>query len=141
MQNGSRHDWPTVEADWRKEQSHSEEIYDLRGIEKLLEALPLPFCKRQTSRSKTILVKNLRSRKYRLNDALAVYVEEVDDGAYEATCYDLDQYGTGPSEDDAIADLCDAVTEYFDLLDAEKDKLGKNLQAHYEYLRDVIEPR
>ncbi len=88
-------------------------------------------------KSKKISLRNLRNSKLQLSDELVIYIEYEGD-LVTAISYDLGQYGQGVSEEDAIQDLCEVISEYYFLLTSEKKKLSRNLQGHLSYLRRII---
>ena len=94
---------------------------------------------KRPSAGKSIQITSLRSREYRLRMPIPIYLEEENDTT-SATWYDIGQYGTGPSEDDAIADLCYTIIEYYTLLKKEETKLSEILRGHLHCLEIAVEP-
>jgi hypothetical protein len=88
---------------------------------------------------RTIQLRNFRCHRYRLTEPLAVTLEEEGD-VWVAVNYDTAQYGQGPSPEDAIEDLCRRLEEYFDLLHAERQRLGRQPKQHLAYLTSILEP-
>ena len=94
---------------------------------------------KRPSVGKSVQITGLRSREYRLKMPIPIYLEEEND-AVTATWYDIGQYGTGPSEDDAIADLCNAIIQYYKLLKREEAKLSEILRGHLHCLESTVGP-
>ena len=104
----------------------------------LVAATSAPTAK--APRDKEIRIRNFRSERFVLADDLIVVLEERD-SHYLANSYDTGQYGYGHSPDDAIADLCSVLEDYFDLLNEDEDRLSPNLRAHLLYLRSILRER
>jgi hypothetical protein len=82
-------------------------------------------------------LRNFRSKTYRLTDDLAISIEETAEG-FIARSYDTGQYGWGISPDDAIANLCGVLEDYYEILQEERDSLSAALEAHLSYLASVL---
>lgn len=114
-----------------------EELYRL-DVDELVRSISLPqFQQAPPHPSRNILIRSLRSEKYRLTDPLPVHLEE-EDGHVTAIAFDIGQYGAGSSDDDAIADLCAALVEYYELLNSEA-KLSHSLLGHRSFLNGIVE--
>ena len=80
---------------------------------------------------KTLFIHSLHNPRLELNTALSVALE-CDGYQFIAYAPDIDIYGCGETEYEAIEDLRQSVVElYFDL---KNEKLGKDLQRIFEYL-------
>lgn len=110
--------------------------WDVDAIVREVEA-HLPWTARQPRRGKSICILNLRSTRYHLTTPLPIFLEDDPNGSV-AIAYDLGQYGSGPSEEDAIADLCETIVEYYELLTSEASNLGTQLQTHLNFLQTII---
>jgi|SRR3989339_796363 len=83
-------------------------------------------------------VLNLRSDKYRLVLPLPVTLS-IENDIYAVTTYDLNMFGYGESEDEAIQDLCDAIVEYYEELEDNQNCLGKVPAQHKHFLDQMIQ--
>lgn len=127
-------------SNWEMEShAHEAEKFEL-DIKTVADTFELPsLYTGETSLGKTIHIKNLRSNRYRLKEEIPIYLAEENDSA-AAIWYDIGQYGTGPSEEDAIQDLCETIVDYFELLTNEQN-LSEQLQSHHQFLLSIIETR
>jgi hypothetical protein len=87
---------------------------------------------------KVIFIQNLRDTRYRLKQAIPVFLETTDDTVI-ATYYDIDMYGEGEEEQSAINDLCGAIIEYYESLLEDVDNLGPMPKQELDFLRGIIE--
>ncbi|GAG71120.1 unnamed protein product, partial [marine sediment metagenome] len=86
---------------------------------------------------KIIPIQNLRSTKLQLRDPLYV-VSEYEDGVFVISSDDINLYGYGDTELNAIRDLCkDIEYLYFDLKQS-KEKLGEIMKENWEFLKNII---
>jgi len=90
--------------------------------------------------SKSIFIQNLRDEHYVLNQPIAVSLEIVDNGVC-ACCYEFDMFGEGQGEDEAIADLCEVIIDYYESLKEDEAILGPIPKQHWVFLKNVIEER
>ncbi len=88
-------------------------------------------------RSGTIFVNDLSHPRYRLRFPLPVVVE-VDGPQVVAFSHDLDVFGWGDEEAEAIADFKVAVSELFDALREDRANLGPHPQMVLRYLERAI---
>lgn len=147
MRNGSHskpHGLPEISSyfsEWARESSHGHETEKFElDIKTVAENFQLPrLYAGGTSPEKTIHIKNLRTNRYRLKEEIPVFLTEENDSAV-AIWYDIGQYGTGASEEDAIQDLCETIVEYFELLTNEQNLSGQ-LQSHHQFLLSILETR
>lgn len=61
-----------------------------------------------------------------------------EDGVHIATSYDLNTFGYGPSEDEAIRDPCESIVEHFKHLKHNQNSLGTLLKRGWDFLFKVI---
>ena len=86
-------------------------------------------------RRRALFIHSLHDPRLRLNVSLPITLE--DDG-YQFVAYapDLDIYGLGETEYEAIEDLRQSIVDlYFDL---KAEKLGGDLQKIWNYLQSVV---
>jgi hypothetical protein len=84
---------------------------------------------------KSLFIRSLHNPHLELSDSLPITLEN--DG-YQFIAYapDIDIYGCGETEYEAIEDLRQSIVElYFDL---KQDKLGDDLKGILEYLNSVV---
>ena len=87
-----------------------------------------------------IPIQNLRSRKLRLINPLYVNIE-YEDSIHVVFSEDLNLYGYGEIELNAIRDFCKEVEYlYFDLKKS-KGKLGKAMKENWNFLKDVVKEK
>ncbi len=63
---------------------------------------------------------------------------EVDGPHVVAYSHDLDMFGWGDVEDEALIDFKSAVCELYESLQEEPAKLGPHLQNTLRYLKEII---
>jgi hypothetical protein len=120
------------------ETSFVSEVVELRKeIDKLYKAIGKLSKKLAT---KSIFLQNLRHQCYILKQPLSVTLES-EDSEIVASCYDINMYGCGDNEEEAIDDLCTVIVEYYESLKEDKEKLGCLPQKHWIYLSNVIEEK
>jgi|GEM_PF-4977706 hypothetical protein len=90
--------------------------------------------------TKNIFINNLRNSEYKLLSPLSIVLES-EGGCISANCYDINQYGVGDNEEEAINNLCEIIIEYFECLIEDQDKLGVLPTKHWIYLKEVISKR
>lgn len=61
-----------------------------------------------------------------------------EDGIFLAITKHLNMYGYGYDKSEAIQDLRESLTEYYDVLKTEQKNLGKIPQSDYEYLTSIL---
>jgi len=66
-------------------------------------------------------------------------IKKTDVEIYAVTTYDLNMFGYGESEDEAIQDLCDAIVEYYEELEDNQNCLGKVPAQHKHFLDQMIQ--
>ncbi len=109
-------------------------------LSQLVEATSSLSSSTPPPRDREIPVRNFRSDRYELTEALIVVMEERD-GQYIANSYDTGQYGHGYSPDDAIQHLCSVLEDYYELLSDEEGRLSEGLRSHLRYLRSILRIR
>lgn len=101
-------------------------IEELSGLKKAIKGI---------ERKKILLINSLHHSSLNLIFPVAVSVE-YDGYQFIAYTPDLDIYGCGESEYEAIEDLRQSIVDlYYDLKD---EPLGKDLQRIWEYLRSIV---
>ncbi len=81
---------------------------------------------------------NIRSSKIKLKKPISVFIGRNDSETI-INCPDLDLYGVGDSEQEAIMDLSESIEElYFILKKNELSKLGPHMLNMWEFLRDIV---
>jgi predicted RNase H-like HicB family nuclease len=83
------------------------------------------------------VIQDLRSEKVRLIAPLYVVIEEAD-GIIVASNDDLDLFGYGETEAEALQDLRQVIEETFFDLQRDQAQLGPHLQAVWNYLNRII---
>ena len=87
--------------------------------------------------SRTLFLRDLGHPKYRLRSAFPV-VLEVDGPHVVAYSHDLDMFGWGDVEDEALLDFKGSVCELYESLREDPAKLGSHLGKVLRYLEQVI---
>jgi hypothetical protein len=83
-------------------------------------------------------LRDLGDPRLQLTDDIIVAID-VTDGVYTAYCHDLDDFGTGSSEADVLADFkASAVDLYFLLKESGEPNLGPLPLAHWRFLKRII---
>lgn len=86
---------------------------------------------------KNITILNLGHEKYLFKSPFPVNIL-VENDIYIATSYDLNLFGYGDSEDEAIRDLCESIIEHFEHLKNNQSKLGLLLKRDWNFLSRII---
>lgn len=84
-----------------------------------------------------IPIQNLRSLKLQLKAPLYVSME-YNDGVFVVYSDDLNLYGEGEIELNAIRDFCEEVENLYFSLQKSKDKLGQAMEENWRFLKSVI---
>jgi len=87
--------------------------------------------------SRTIFLRDLGHPRYRLSAALPV-VLEVDGAHVVAYSHDLDMFGWGDVENEALTDFKESICELYESLREGPANLGPHLQRVLRYLEQVI---
>ncbi len=109
-------------------------VLPVREFQELLEQLR--GVKRLASR-KSILLYSLRHPHLRLKEPVVVLLEH-DDGQMIAQAYDLDLFGYGSSESEALADLRQTIADLYFELKENVGKLGPLPEQVWGYLKDIV---
>jgi hypothetical protein len=92
----------------------------------------------QIGRTKNLLISTLLSERLELRTPLPVLLEH--DGEQSvALSVDLNVYGWGPTEEDALDDFRQAVEDFYFTLKSEQ--LGDDLKRRFSYLASIISER
>lgn len=92
-----------------------------------------------TKQSKQVLLGNLRCFNLRLKQPLLVSVEQ-NEKEFVCDCPDVDIYGVGDTEQEAIVDFSENLEDFFYLLKKEGEKkLGKQMIHIWRFLETIIE--
>jgi len=83
------------------------------------------------------ILQDLRSDRVRLVAPLYVTIEEAD-GVIVASNADLDLFGYGDTESEALQDLREVIEETYWDLKAEQARLGSHLQSIWNYLNRIV---
>jgi len=130
--------WPYIEEPSSLYQP-SFEIQNLKSITNVLtdRINALYQVIQNLQKRKIIPIQNLRSTKLQLRDPLYV-VSEYEDGVFVIFSDDINLYGHGDTELNAIRDFCkDVKYLYFDLKQS-KEKLGEIMKENWEFLKNII---
>jgi hypothetical protein len=104
-------------------------IYQVFSSNLVPGATPVP--------SRTLFLRDLGHPKYRLRSALPV-VLEVDGPHVVAYSHDLDMFGWGDVEDEALLDFKGSVCELYENLREDPAALGPHLQRVLRHLEEMI---
>lgn len=88
--------------------------------------------------SKPILIHNLLSEGLKLREPLAVSLD-YDESQVIAYCYDLDVFGYGETEIEALNDLRRTIVDLYFTLRESKRTLGEYAEGVWKYLERVVE--
>jgi hypothetical protein len=83
------------------------------------------------------VLQDLRSDRVRLVAPLYVTIEEAD-GVVVASNADLDLFGYGDTESEALQDLREVLEETFFDLQGQQGQLGPHLRAIWNYLNRIV---
>lgn len=116
---------------------HGAEIAELRErVKKLEERLE------QKSEQQFIPIQFLDSEKLELKQPLCVTLNYSSDSEeWVADCLELNIYGSGRDEAEAIKDFKIALEESYFSLKKDKDKLAPQLEEEWKYLNRVIKEK
>lgn len=85
-----------------------------------------------------VTLESLTDGRLRLREAIAVKVLE-ESGQIIAAAEELNEYGSGDSQAEAITELQYAIADLYFSLEEDKDRLGPGLQKVWETLQVKIE--
>ncbi|MBU0568494.1 hypothetical protein KJ693_05200 [bacterium] len=86
--------------------------------------------------SKNIFLSNIGVNGYHLRNFIPINIEYEE--IFVAISYDINMFGYGDTEQEAIRDLCESIVEYYEDLKESKDELGPIPASDYDFLKDVI---
>jgi hypothetical protein len=112
---------------------------EVRGLKELLLSDILPQIERHFQK-KSILIYSLHSPSLKLKEPLAVHLE-YDKKEVIVFCYDLDIFGYGETETEALKDLRKTITDLYYELKENKDNLGILPKQVWNYLSSIIEEK
>jgi len=110
---------------------------EIRGLRDLLLSDILPKVT-EFNKRKTILLYSLHNPLLKLKEPLAVYLETDSEGVI-AYCYDVDVFGQGDTEGEALEDLRKTISDLYSELEINKDKLGPFPEKIWDYLSSIVE--
>lgn len=87
---------------------------------------------------KNVTILNLGHEKYIFKSPFPVNIL-VEDDTYIATSYDLNLFGYGETEDEALRDLCESIIEHYEHLKTNQSNLGSLLKRDWNFLARMIE--
>lgn len=88
----------------------------------------------------TVALGFLRDGRLRVREAIEVAILEAD-GQIVAEADELNEFGSGDNQSEAVIDLQHAIAELYFSLEEDKDRLGPGLQKVWEVLQVKIEKR
>jgi hypothetical protein len=88
--------------------------------------------------SKPILIHDLLAKGLRLREPLAVSLD-YDESQVIAYCYDLDVFGYGETEIEALNDLRQTIVDLYFTLRENRRNLGEYAEGVWEYLGRIVE--
>ena len=86
---------------------------------------------------KNITILNLGHGRYIFKSPFPVNIT-YEDEIYIASSYDLNLFGYGESEDEALRDLCGSIIEYYEHIKANRNNVGPLLKRDWEFLSRMI---
>lgn len=110
---------------------------EIRGLRDLLLSNILPRVK-EFNKRKTILLYSLHNLSLKLKEPLAVYLEE-DSQEVITYCYDVDVFGHGETESEALEDLRKTISDLYFELECNKNNLGPYPEKIWDYLSNIVE--
>jgi hypothetical protein len=110
---------------------------ELRSLTKLVTSELLPRIIEIADR-KPILLYSLHNPNLKLKEPLAVYLEHDKDQTI-AFCYDLDLFGYGETEGEALEDLRKTISDLYYELKGNRGKLGPLPKKVWDYLSTITE--
>lgn len=134
--------WPSILSSGvdPKEERNDASVLFLQYNE-LSNAIVNIKCQIQELRNKrTFPVQNLRSNKLQLKEPLYLSIEFEDD-TFVVFSDDLNLYGHGETELNAIRDFCKEVENLFFALKESKNKLGKVTQEIWGFAQEIIKEK
>lgn len=87
--------------------------------------------------SKTILIKNLPNKKYQLKKHLSISINQ-DKNTHIASYDDLESFGLGENEHEAVNDLLYELIEIYKDIENNSQPLGKSSKLWWHHLNTII---
>lgn len=112
---------------------------EIKGLKELLVSDFLPQIEKVMEK-KSILIYSLSSPLLKLKEPLAVHLE-YDKEEVVAFCYDLDIFGYGESEIEALDDLRKTILDLYYELKENKDNLGILPERIWDYLSFIVDEK
>lgn len=89
--------------------------------------------------SRIIAIQNIHSKKISLKNPLFININKKEGGEIIVDCVDVDLYGIGETEQEAISDFSENLEDFFYLLKNEGVKnLGRPMISIWNFFREVI---
>ena len=85
---------------------------------------------------KNIFLSNIGTNGYRLCNPIPINIEYEE--VFVAVSYDINMFGYGDTEQEAIRDLCESIVEYYEDLKESQNDLGPIPASDYDFLKNVI---
>ncbi len=105
-----------------------ETLLNHRASKKKIKPIPV---------DKNITILNLGHVKYIFKSPFPVNIV-LEDNVYIAFSYDLNLFGYGENEDEAVRDLCESIIEHYEHLKSNRENLGYLLKRDWEFLTRLI---
>jgi len=94
----------------------------------------------ESSKRKSVLINSLHNPLLKLEEPLVAHLEYDDEGVI-AFCYDLDIFGHGDTEGEALEDLRKTISDLFFELESNKDNMGPFPEKIWGYLSGIVEKK
>ncbi len=94
----------------------------------------------ESSKRKSVLVLSLHNPLLKLNEPLIAHLDYDEEGVI-AFCYDLDIFGHGDTEGEALEDIRKTISDLYFELESNKDNLGPLPKKIWEYLSYIVEKK
>lgn len=94
----------------------------------------------ESSRRKSVLVYSLHNPLLKLKEPLVAHLEYDEEGVI-AFCYDLDIFGHGDTEGEALEDLRKTVSDLYFELEGNRNELGPFPKKIWDYLSGIVEKK
>jgi hypothetical protein len=115
---------------------------EVKSLKELLVSDLLPQIERALEKKSILIysIYSLHSSSLKLKEPLACYLE-YDKEEVVAFCYDLEIFGYGETETEALEDLRKTVLDLYYELKENKDNLGTLPKRIWNYLSSIIEEK
>jgi len=94
----------------------------------------------ESSKRKSVLINSLHNPLLKLKEPLAAHLEYDEEGVI-AFCYDLDIFGHGDTEGEALEDLRKTISDLFLELESNKDNMGPFPEKIWGYLSGIVDKK